>query len=159
VVIYAANRRIALLAFAIVAALGVAIGLSGGLGLAIGVPLVVVAVVLAILIQRRPRLEADERGLAVVGVIRTVQIPWIEITALHMARVGRRIPYLTLAGGDPDIGWLRPQNCLAIDRKDGTTVHARVVTDDDRTGYSRARVEDMVRDLSDRWAHGIGTQQ
>jgi len=89
-----------------VAALGVAIGWSAGLGLVIGVPLVVVAVGLAIWIQRRPRLEADERGLAVVGLIRTAQIPWVEITALHMARVGPAYPV-------PNVEWRRPGHRVA----------------------------------------------
>lgn len=157
--IYAARRRLALLPFSMIAALGFGLGLSGGLGLVVGIPLVVLAVGLGILVQRRPRLEADERGLTVVGLVRMVRIPWVEIVGFHMERVGSDVPYITADGGGLQLERVEPQTCLAIERRDGTTVHARVITDDARTGYSSARVEEMVRELSDQWSVAVRTQQ
>jgi hypothetical protein len=122
-----------------IAALGVAIALSGGLGLVVGIPLAVLAVGLGSFVQRRPRLEADERGLTVV--------------------VGSGVPYITADGGGLQLERVEPQTCLAIERRDGTTVHARVITADTRTGYSSARVEEMVRELSDLWSVAVSTQQ
>jgi hypothetical protein len=142
-----------------IAALGVAIALSGGLGLVVGIPLAVLAVGLGSFVQRRPRLEADERGLTVVGVVRMVRIPWIEIAGFHMERVGSGVQYITADGGGLQLERVEPQTCLAIERRDGTTVHARVITADTRTGYSSARVEEMVRELSDLWSVAVSTQQ
>lgn len=88
---------------------------------------------------RRPRLRVDSHGVTVVNLVRTHRVAWSEIAGFGFGS-GAIVP------------------CLSIRRRDGSTVHAVVVTDDVRSGYPRERVEEIIADLQERRAAATGTR-
>lgn len=108
----------------------------GANGLAI--TLAVTAVLVAAFVLRRPRLRIDGDGLVVANLLHTYRVGWAEITAF---------------GFDPTAS----TPSLTIRRRDGTVVHAVVVNDNYRSGYSEAQVDAIIADLQDRLAAANGT--
>lgn len=82
----------------------------------------------AALLFRRPRLEIGPDGLEVVNFAHTYRLPWNEIAGIGF-------------------GSTRMISCLAIRRRDGSTVNAVAVTDDVRSGYSPQRASEIVAGL------------
>lgn len=107
----------------------------GANGLAI--TLAVIAVLVAAFVLRRPHLRVDSDGLVVVNLVHTYRVPWGEI-----ARFG-----FDTTASTP---------CLTIRRTDGSVVHAVVVNDNYRSGYSTAQVDAITADLQDRLAAANG---
>jgi hypothetical protein len=95
--------------------------------------LVALAVGCVAYVSRRPRLSADAGGITVVNLARTTRIPWSDVAGFG-------------------VGWAGSERCLAVRRRDGSTVNAWVVTDDLRSGYTTDQVDAIVADLRDRLA-------
>jgi hypothetical protein len=83
------------------------------------------------------RIAADADGVTVVNAVRRFRTPWSEIADF---RVGR-------------VAW---STCLDVVRRDGSRVHAWVVTSDSRSGYSDLRLGEIQDDLRARLARATG---
>jgi hypothetical protein len=127
--IYARRRFQAILAAFVLVLVGLAAHSNGANALAIG--LAVSGVVAAAFLVRRPRLEIRPDGLTVVNFARSHSLPWSEIAGFGFGS-GRMV------------------SCLAIRRRDGSTVNAVALSDAVRSGYSPKRVGEIVSDLQER---------
>ncbi len=132
--IYAAHRVQGIFGGLFLGALALIARSHDSNGLAIG--LAAVGAFAVLLLLRRPRLEIDPDGLKVVNLLRTYRLRWTDIAGFGF-------------------GAAAMTSCLAIRRRDGTTVNAVVVSDDVRSGYSHQRVAEIVADLQQR--HGAAT--
>src|SRR5215469_15787027 len=93
--------------------------------------LVIGAILIAfgLVIQRRPRLEASNRGLVVANLTRTARIPWSDVRGMRIV-------------------WFGLTKCLAIETRTGKVVRSYVVTDDPRAGYSSPRFRQLLDELA-----------
>jgi hypothetical protein len=89
---------------------------------------IVVAAALAvpIVVIQRMRLAADEDGVTVVNLLRRRRVPWWEIDDFRLGHVGL-------------------STCLDVCKRDGSRVHAWVVTLTGAAAFEPARVE-AIRD-------------
>jgi hypothetical protein len=104
------------------------LALRGGAG---GLVVGGIFLALALVIQRRPRLVADQTGVTVANLTRTTRIPWEDVQGLRVA-------------------WYGVSKCLEIERRGRRIVRSWVVTNDPRTGYSSTRLRHMLDDLAVR---------
>jgi hypothetical protein len=129
VTIYARRRGQAVVASLLFGLLAVVAHANGAESLAVGTA-VTCGIALAYF-SRRPRLTANDRGITVVNLILTRRIPWRDVEGFAFE-------------------WAGFLSCLAIHRRDGRVVHAWVVTDDARNGYSSWQIEGIVHELRAR---------
>jgi hypothetical protein len=101
-----------------------------------------VLAVVPILVVQRMRLSADASGGTVVNLLRASRIEWSEISDFRMGRVA--------------LG-----TCLDVCKRDGTRVHAWIVTTTGYPAYSSTQVDSMISDLRLRlmpangWSHEV----
>jgi len=79
----------------------------------------------------RMRLSVDASGVTVVNLLRRRRFPWAEISDFRMGRVAL-------------------STCLDVCKRDGTRVHAWVVTITGAVAYPGAKVESILTDLRQR---------
>lgn len=133
--IYARRRRqgiLASLTFLVLAAVAHSHGADG-----LAVVLLVLGVTSIAVLARRPRLSADTGGITVANLLRTVHVPWSEITGFGFGSTGT-------------------VSCLQIHRRNSPPVSAWVLSDGAR-GYPPERLQEIVSDLRERLAAATGT--
>ena len=124
-VVYMAHRRKTLVVSVVAAALCALLDTDGWFVIS------ALFVGLGLVVQRRPRLVADENGITVAGLTRTSRVPWTDVRGMRMV-------------------WFGVSKCLLIERQNGRAVRSWVFTDDPGTGYQSAELQRLLRELAER---------